>query len=40
MFAWAAYGALADAANELIDAGTTQYASRLLSGDVRNAAFG
>ena len=40
MFAWAAYGALADAANELMGAGTTQYASRLLSGDVRNAAFG
>jgi 2-methylisocitrate lyase-like PEP mutase family enzyme len=40
MFAWAAYGALPDAANELMGAGTTQYASRLLSGDVRNAAFG
>ena len=40
MFAWAAYGALAEAANELIDSGTTHYAARLLSGDVRSAAFG
>ena len=40
MFAWAAYGALADAANELMGAGTTQYAARMLSADVRNAAFG
>jgi 2-methylisocitrate lyase-like PEP mutase family enzyme len=40
MFAWAAYGALADAAHELIGPGTTQYAARMLSGDVRNAAFG
>jgi 2-methylisocitrate lyase-like PEP mutase family enzyme len=40
MFAWAAYGALADAANELMDSGTTHYAARMLSGDVRKAAFG
>jgi 2-methylisocitrate lyase-like PEP mutase family enzyme len=40
MFAWAAYGALADAANELMEAGTTHYAARMLSGDVRRAAFG
>ncbi len=40
MFAWAAYGALADAANELLGAGTTHYAARMLSADVRNAAFG
>lgn len=40
MFAWAAYGALADAANELTEAGTTHYAARMLSSDVRRAAFG
>jgi 2-methylisocitrate lyase-like PEP mutase family enzyme len=40
MFAWAAYGALAEAANELIESGTTHYAARMLSGDVRRAAFG
>ena len=40
MFTWAAYGALVAAANELMDAGTTGYASNLLSSDIHNAAFG
>ena len=37
MFAWAAYGVLAEAANELMGPGTTEYAKHMLSGDVRSA---
>ena len=41
MFAWAAYGALADAANELMGPGTTEYATRMLSGErPQRTAFG
>ena len=37
--AWAAYGALADAATELRDAGTSNYLDRALSRPLRKAAF-
>jgi 2-methylisocitrate lyase-like PEP mutase family enzyme len=40
LFAWAAYGALADAARELLGPGTSTYANHLLSSADRNAAFG
>ena len=39
LFAWAAYGALIDAAAELLGPGTSAYAQRLLSGATRDAAF-
>jgi 2-methylisocitrate lyase-like PEP mutase family enzyme len=39
LFAWAAYGALVDAAGEVLGAGTSSYAARLLSTRLRNAAF-
>ena len=37
--AWAAYGALRDAARELLTAGTTTFRERSLTGDEREAAF-
>ncbi|MDX2378290.1 MAG: isocitrate lyase/phosphoenolpyruvate mutase family protein [Acidimicrobiia bacterium] len=39
LLAWAAYGALIDAAEELLGPGTSSYASQLLSTRLRNAAF-
>jgi 2-methylisocitrate lyase-like PEP mutase family enzyme len=39
LFAWAAYGALVDAAKELLGAGTSRYTERLLPSSVRDAAF-
>ena len=38
--AWAAYGALAEAARELLGPGTTSYFARTLSGDDVRTAFG
>lgn len=38
--AWTAYGALAEAARELLGAGTTSYFARTLPGDDVRAAFG
>jgi 2-methylisocitrate lyase-like PEP mutase family enzyme len=38
--AFAAYGALAAAARELLSSGTSTYARAVLSGDDRRAAFG
>jgi len=38
--AWAAYGALRDAARELQDAGTTTFRSRSLTGEEAKSAFG
>jgi 2-methylisocitrate lyase-like PEP mutase family enzyme len=38
--AWAAYGALRDAARELLDAGTTTFRSRSLTGAEVDSAFG
>lgn len=40
LFAWAAYGALVDAAGELFGPGTSSYTSRLLDGATRDGAFG
>lgn len=40
LFAWAAYGALAEAASELMGPGTATYAKHLLAGEVRQRAFG
>ena len=40
LFAWAAYGALVDAATELFGPGTTSYAASTLDGALRDAAFG
>lgn len=40
LFAWAAYGALAEAASELMGPGTATYAKHLLAGEVRERAFG
>ncbi len=40
LFAWAAYGALVEAASELLGPGTSSYTSALLDGGLRNAAFG
>ncbi|CAN5467191.1 oxaloacetate decarboxylase [soil metagenome] len=40
LFAWAAYGALATAAEELLGSGTSTYAAGILPGSVRNVAFG
>jgi 2-methylisocitrate lyase-like PEP mutase family enzyme len=40
LFAWAAYGALVDAATELLGPGTSNYTASLLSGATRDAAFG
>ncbi len=39
LLAWAAYGALADAARELLGPGTSTYTARLLSSADRGAAF-
>lgn len=39
LFAWTAYGALMDAAEELLGAGTSSYAQGLLPGSTRDAAF-
>lgn len=39
LFAWAAYGALVDAAAELLGPGTSSYTARLLDGAIRTAAF-
>jgi 2-methylisocitrate lyase-like PEP mutase family enzyme len=38
--AWAAYGAMRDAARELLTSGTTEFRSRALRGEERDAAFG
>ncbi|MDQ3310734.1 MAG: isocitrate lyase/phosphoenolpyruvate mutase family protein [Actinomycetota bacterium] len=40
MLAWVAYGALAAAASELLDEGTTGFTDRMLRARARNAAFG
>jgi 2-methylisocitrate lyase-like PEP mutase family enzyme len=40
LFAWAAYGALVDAARELFDAGTSDYSARVLDSRLRDQAFG
>lgn len=40
LFAWAAYGALVDAATELLGPGTSVYTESLLDGATRDAAFG
>jgi len=40
LFAWAAYGALVDAATELLGPGTSNYAASVLGGTTRDAAFG
>jgi 2-methylisocitrate lyase-like PEP mutase family enzyme len=40
MLAWVAYGALADAASELLDEGTTGFTDRMLRARARDAAFG
>lgn len=40
LFAWAAYGALANAAREVLTTGTTDYATGALPGELRDAAFG
>ena len=40
LFAWAAYGALVDAASELLGPGTSTYTSALLDNALSNAAFG
>jgi len=39
LFAWAAYGALAEAASELMGPGTQEYTKRILSGELRQTAF-
>jgi len=39
LFAWAAYGVLAEAATELMGPGTTEYVKHMLSGEVRRTAF-
>lgn len=39
LFAWAAYGALAEAASELLGPGTQEYTKHILSGKVRQTAF-
>jgi 2-methylisocitrate lyase-like PEP mutase family enzyme len=39
LFAWAAYGALVNASNELLGPGTSTYISGALRGSVRDAAF-
>jgi len=39
MFAWAAYGALAEAASELMGPGTAEYVKHVLSGELRRTAF-
>jgi len=39
LFAWAAYGALVSAADELLGAGTSAYATRALSGEIRDRIF-
>jgi 2-methylisocitrate lyase-like PEP mutase family enzyme len=38
--AWAAYGALRDAARELLDTGTSGYLAHALTGEETRAAFG
>jgi 2-methylisocitrate lyase-like PEP mutase family enzyme len=38
--AWAAYGALRDAARELLTAGTTTFRHRALTAEERDRAFG
>lgn len=40
LLAWVAYGAVYRAAEELLTTGTSSYASGVLRGEVRNAAFG
>ena len=40
MFAWTAYGALVEAASELMGPGTQDYAKHMLAGELRNAALG
>lgn len=39
LFAWAAYGALVEAAGEVLGPGTSAYARRLLTSEVRTVAF-
>ena len=39
LFAWAAYGVLAEAASELMGPGTTEYVKHMLSGELRRTAF-
>ncbi|MGA9278056.1 isocitrate lyase/PEP mutase family protein [Ilumatobacter sp.] len=39
MFAWAAYGALVDAARELLGPGTSGYSARMLDSALRDQAF-
>lgn len=40
LFAWAAYGALVEAATELLGPGTSTYTEAILDGALRDAAFG
>lgn len=40
LFAWAAYGALVDAARELLGPGTSDYSARILDARLRDQAFG
>lgn len=40
MLAWASYGALVEAASELMGPGTSAYAKHLLSGEMRQRSFG
>ena len=40
LFAWAAYGALVDAARELLGPGTSTYTARVLDSRLRDQAFG
>ena len=40
LVAWAAYGALVDAAPEVLGAGTSDYSARVLDTRLRDQAFG
>lgn len=40
LFAWAAYGALVDAAREVLGPGTSGYSARVLDSRLRDQAFG
>ena len=40
LFAWTAYGALVEAASELMGPGTHEYTKHVLEGELRRAAFG
>ena len=40
LFAWAAYGALVEAAREVLGSGTSDYSARVLDAQLRDQAFG